>query len=122
MCERTLCMFKHSKQVDEHRHGESAGIIDAVETISISVVDEEELVDDEEIDELNVNETTFINTSQTDNKFSEHTFKCDKCDFKAARKCDLDNHKEEKHNWCSLCYSSYKTQEILKDHIISKHK
>ena len=114
-------MFKHSKKVDEPKHEESALIIDAVETISVSVVDEEDLEDDEEIDELNMNEKTFNNPSQADNKFSEQTFKCEQCDFKAARKCDLDNHKEEKHNWCSLCYSNYKTQDILKEYIITKH-
>jgi hypothetical protein len=98
-------------------------IIDAVETISVSVVDEGDLENDKEIDKLNVNKKTFNNPSQTDNKFSEQqTFKCEQCDFKAARKFDLENHKEEKHNWCSFCFSTYKTQEILKDHIITKHK
>ena len=47
MCECTLFMYKHSKKVDEPKNDESALIIDAVETISVSVVDEE---DDEEID------------------------------------------------------------------------
>ena len=52
--------LKHSKKVDEPKHEESALIIDAVETISISVVDDEDLGDNEEIDELNVNEKTSI--------------------------------------------------------------
>ena len=116
MCERNFCMFKHSKKVDEPEHDKSELIIDAVETISESGVDEEDLVDDEEMDEINVNDKTFNNPSQTDNKISEQTFKCEKCDFKAERKFDYKNHKKEIHNWCCFCLSSYKTQEILKDH------
>ena len=78
-------------------------------------------MDDYEPDEINVKETTFYNPSQIANKFSEHTFKCEKCEFKADRKGDLNNHKGENHNWCCFCLSSYKSQEILKDHIKTKH-
>ena len=35
-------------------------------------------LDDDEPDEINVKETTFYNPSQIANKFSEHTFKCEK--------------------------------------------
>ena len=101
---------------------ESASIIDAVETISESGVDEEDFVNEDSEDEINVNEKTFNNPSQTDNKLSEQTFKCEKCDFKAERKFDLNNHKEENHYWCSFCFSSYKSKEILKQHIKTKHK
>ena len=49
-CERNLCMFKHSKKEDEPEHDESDFISDAVETISVSGVDEEDLGDDDEMD------------------------------------------------------------------------
>ena len=54
-------MFKHSKKEydTEHdpEHDETDCIIDAVETISLSGVNEEDLVDE---DEMDVNEKTFL--------------------------------------------------------------
>ena len=105
--------LKHSKKVDEPKHEESALIIDAVETISISVVDEENLVDNEEIDELNVNEKTFNNPSQTDNKFSEQTFKCETCDFKAERKYEVNNHTKNVQKLKLQCVKSMVCQHFF---------
>ena len=67
-----------------------------------------------------MNEKTFNNPSQADNKFSEQTFKCEQCDFKAARKFDLENHKEEKHNWCSSCFSTFNSKKEKKKNILTR--
>ena len=70
---------------------------------------------------MDVNERTFNNPSQIANKISGQIFKCYNCDFTAERKSYLNNHTGENHNWCCFCLSSYKSQEILKDHIKTKH-
>ena len=67
MCERNFCMFKHRKKIEEHDHIEPDEIIDAIENISVSVVDEEDVVRDE-INELDNANTTFYNPSQLENK------------------------------------------------------
>ena len=38
---------------------------------------------------------------------SDKLFKCELCDFRAARKDLIMNHKGANHNWCSKCYSSF---------------
>ena len=108
-------MFKHSKKEydTEHdpEHDETDCIIDAVETISLSGVNEEDLVDDDENDdEIDV---TFNNPSQITNKTSEQSFRCEKCDFAAERISELIDHKGQNHNWCCFCLSSFKSQDIL---------
>ena len=95
---------------------DQSDIYDAVEeddTIE-SGFNEEDIVDDGELDKINVNDKTFNNPSQTANKISEQTFKCEKCDFKAERIFDYKKNKKQIHNWCCFCLSSYKTQEIFK--------
>ena len=71
MCESKLCMLKHLKKEVDRKHDESDFIIDAVETIRESGVNEEDFVNEDsedEIDEINVNEKTFNNPAQTVNK------------------------------------------------------
>ena len=65
-------MFKHRKKIEEPGHSEPDDIIDAIENISVSVVDEEDV----EIDrvETSVNDNaniTFFNPSQLEEKSSE---------------------------------------------------
>ena len=44
-------------------------------------------------------------------------FKCNICEFRNfERQCDLNNHKEATHNWCSSCFSSFKSKGTLKSH------
>jgi len=48
---------------------------------------------------------------------SEWMFKCEMCELRFfKRKCDLNNHKQGFHNWCSGCFSSFKNQATLKKH------
>ena len=44
------------------------------------------IMDEDETDKINVNETTFKNSSKPANKISKQTFKCDECYFKAKNK------------------------------------
>ena len=53
---------------------------------------------------------------------SEKLFKCELCDFRAARKDLILDHKGANHNWCSKCYSSFNSEDELKNHIKSKHR
>ena len=48
--------------------------------------------------------------------------KCLMCDYEATTGSEIRNHKQLTHNWCCLCFSNYKSQEILKKHIEDKHK
>ena len=89
-------MIKHRKKIEEHEHIEADKIIYAIENISVSVVDEEDVLKDKINEHDNAN-TTFYNHSQLENKSDEELIKCDKCDFKAGQKIDLNNHKEEIH-------------------------
>ena len=44
-------------------------------------------------------------------------FNCNICEFRNfERQCDLNNHKEATHNWCSSCFSSFKSKGTLKSH------
>ena len=122
MCERNLCMFKHRKKIGVPGPSEPVDIIDAIENISESVVDEEDVEIDR--DETTVNEnanTTFFNPSQLVDKSSETTFKCEQCDFITGQNIYLTIHKEEIHNWCVFCFSNFKTQELLKNHTKTIH-
>ena len=47
--------------------------------------------------------------------------KCIMCDFEANTGSAIKRHKESAHNWCSLCFSNFKSNDILKKHIEDKH-
>ena len=75
---------------------------------------------DEEIENEDANESvnmTFSSHSQPNNT----TFKCEKCDFEAERKSDIMNHKKEYHNWCLICFSTFSSQDKLKEHNLKNH-
>ena len=122
-------MFKHRKK-NEPLHEE--GCDDQNKENEIIEItgdfndDEQEDFDDDEeaeaIDEQDdtVNKT-FINPTQVDNNDCDLTIKCEICDFRARSKSEVNNHKITSHNWCSLCLSSFISQERLKKHIKSKH-
>ena len=126
MCERELCMYRHGKiqEISERMHSPSDhdNVIDVSDAISDSGDVEEETEHD--LDEMNENEKTFNNPSQENKTPSEniYKYKCERCDFKAATKNDFDSHKKEVHNWCTICFSSFSSQERLKKHSIKKHK
>ena len=69
----------------------------------------------------NDSDKTFHNPSQEDNTLSGPNFKCNKCDLESATKPDLVKHKTETHNWCIFCFSSFNSQDKLKEHIITNH-
>ena len=81
--------------------------------VDIVVVDNDVI---EEIDDTA--NKTFVNPSQD---LSEQMFKCENCEYEAARKSDVLQHKIASHNWCSFCYCSFVTQERLKLHISKRH-
>jgi hypothetical protein len=64
-------------------------IIDAVDTISESGFNEEDIVDDAGMDKIHVNDKTFNNPSQAAKKICEHTFKCKRCVFKAEQQFEI---------------------------------
>ena len=113
-------MFKHGKKNEEPEHIEPDQTINAVENISASAVDEEVVV----IEEINENDnanTTFNNPSQLEDESDEELIKCDKCDYRTGQNIYLLNHKEEIHNWCVFCFTTFTTQEKLKNHTETKH-
>ena len=58
---------------------------------------------------------TFQNPSKVDT--CDKLFDCRLCDFKGATKIEIVNHNKTSHNWCSLCFFIYDSQEKLMDHI-----
>ena len=52
---------------------------------------------------------------------SSSRFKCKMCDFAAARKISLRDHKKTSHNWCFICFSTFTSQDGLKDHFYKEH-
>ena len=100
-----------------------------------NVIDEENVYEDENVNDenlskiINIDEndeaenldnlitnSTFINPSQFEQSSSGLFFICDKCDFVSSRKSSIKEHKETTHNWCTICLSTFKTQEELKNH------
>ena len=125
-CERDFCMFKHRITQEEQENIESYDVnnevVDIIDIESVSGEAVEELENEES--EMCPNESvnkTFHNPSQIDNTFSREDFMCEKCDFHSKRKQDLVKHKSETHNWCMLCFSSFNSQDKLKDHILTNH-
>ena len=64
---------------------------------------------------------TFQNPSQENNTPCGILFKCEKCDYATTTKANIVNHKKETHNWCRFCFSSFNSQDQLKDHILKNH-
>ena len=97
-------------------------------TVHTVVVDihEDEIVTVEsakETIETNVSEDIVINEPVEDTAIpsKDYPFKCRMCDFASARKTDLKNHKKTIHHWCFICFSSYTSQENLKNHFFNDH-
>ena len=84
----------------------------------IDVVDEKDETDEQE---NMITNSTFINPSQFDQSCNGIFFKCEVCDFISARKTIIKDLKESTHNWCSICFSTFKTQEKLKNHLQDLH-
>lgn len=118
-CERDLCMFKHGKVPIENENIDPNDICDEVIDI-IEIESETEEARENEKSEMceNDSDKTFHNPSQEDNTLK---FKCNKCDFESATKPDLVKHKTEIHNWCIHCFSSFDSQDKLKEHIFVNH-
>ena len=116
-------MFKHRKEPKEHEHinhnNKSDEVIDIIEIESEAEGETEN--NESEMCE-NSSDKTFHNPSQEHNNLCGKFFKCNKCDFEAATKPELVQHKTEIHQWCIHCFSSFNTQDKLKDHILTNHK
>ena len=119
LCERDLCMFKHGKREEQPENVlENIDVIDILEAESVCGDAVGEIDDETEIEERNENESVnknFLNPSQEKNKVSK--FKCLQCDFKTETKVDIVEHKRESHNCCAFCFSTFNSQEILKEHV-----
>jgi hypothetical protein len=68
-----------------------------------------------------ISNNTFINPSQFEQTTSGIFFKCEICDFVSASINFIKEHKATTHNWCTLCFSSFKNQERLKKQIKDLH-
>ena len=62
-----------------------------------------------------------IKTSQVNDDPNSIFFKCKMCDFASARKIDLRNHMKTSHYWCFICFSTFTSQDKLKDHFFKVH-
>ena len=121
ICERNFCMFKHRKNVNPDVER------DAIESVKndlsdddIEEEDDNNILDNSMIDRADETANkTFSNPSQVNN--SGKMIKCEVCDFRSARKSDVMDHKTETHNWCHICFSSFVTQDRLKEHLRKKH-
>ena len=129
LCERNYCMFKHDQNDIETVESEKDKEEDFNFETTVNVEDVSKIVDvdnDDETEEIfeqdyELSNTTFVNPSQDEPISSNAIFGCDNCDFKAATKDILRNHKQTNHNWCCICYSSFKNQDKLKTHIKDLH-
>ena len=110
-CDRILCMFKHDNVISETE-----------ETSNTSEMSVQEVVADVHEDEI-VTVDSVIDTIETDvsEDIAKLAFKCRMCDFASARKTNLKNHKKTIHHWCFICFSSYSSQENLKNHFLNAH-
>ena len=127
LCERMFCMFKHesvtNNVVDDFEENESV-----TELIDEAILPEDEsskIIDIDDLEDMehqnDVSNTTFLNPSQHDKPVGAKLFKCEICDFTSSSKISINDHKEETHNWCSTCFSSFSSQENLKNHTKTKH-
>ena len=114
LCERDLCMFKHKKN---NVPLNSDDCVDQNDDDKQDDFEDEE--EESEIDEEDTANKTFINPTQVGN--IDCIIKCEICDFEASTRSEFDNHKTRSHNWCSLCFSSFISQERLKKHLKNKH-
>ena len=119
-------MFKHRREEPENVEfqNDCDEVIDIIDIESVSGDVEEESENDKSEMHVNENESineTFHNPSQTINNTVENKFNCEKCDYYAATKSDLVNHKKEAHNWCTFRFSNFIDQDNLKDHILANH-
>ena len=120
MCERDLCMFKHKRKEENN----SIEVIESNEDLNDTIETIIDAVDDEEIENEDVNENENESVNRTFSNPSQHnntSFKCDECYFEAERKIDIMNHKKEYHNWCLLCFSTFSSQDKLKEHKLKNH-
>ena len=65
---------------------------------------------------ITANHTTAIDSISGSRKFV-----CLTCKFEATRKEEMKQHKENIHNWCSLCFSTFRNKELLMTHTSKTH-
>ena len=128
LCERMYCMFKHESETKNVMDDVEETNESVTEVIEEAIVPEDEATKIIDIDDLEDMEyqndlpnTTFHNPSQEDKPVGAKQFKCKMCDFTSSSKIIINDHKEEIHNWCSTCFSSFSSQENLKNHTKTKH-
>ena len=119
-------MFKHESVADE-----AGDNYDQTSKMSIADVHDEQIdtvdtvieIIEKDIEEIIIIKET-IETAKICEPIVEDNslfFKCKQCDFASARKTNLRNHKKQIHNWCFICFSSFTSQDNLKDHFYQAH-
>lgn len=134
----------NENEMDVNNDEEFVNIVDEVADISnktprtiVVEINEEKIVTVESVDETisveDVDETLIskemietVEDSEPVKKkkyedSSSRFFKCKMCDFAAARKISLRDHKKTSHNWCFICFSTFTSQDDLKDHFYKEH-
>jgi hypothetical protein len=101
------------------------GIIIKKKTTKLPEDESSKIIDIDDLEDMehqnDVSNTTFLNPAQHDKPFGAKLFKCEICDLTSSSKISINDHKEETHNWCSTCFSSFSSQENLKNHTKTKH-
>ena len=132
-CDRILCMFKHENVISVIKETNNISEV-TVQQVVVDIHEDEIVTVDSVIEtiETNVSEEVVVNDipvdSEPDNAISGKKysfkllpFKCRMCDFASARKTDLKNHKKTIHHWCFICFSSYTSEDNLKNHFTNNH-
>ena len=93
----------------------------SVENVEKTVSSKETIETVEESEPVKQDDAVSSRKSQLYAESSSIFFKCKMCDFAAARKTNLRNHKKTSHNWCFICFSTFTSQDDLKDHFYKVH-
>ena len=119
-CERDYCMFKHRRNSLNRlsfRRIVMRSLISMTLKVYLAML---RMIQRMIKVKQSINET-FHNPSQTINNTVENKFNWEKCDYYAATKPKLFNHKKEVHNRCTFCFSNFSDQDNLKDCILANH-
>jgi hypothetical protein len=131
-------MFKHENIIDKkcvsemseddadkkNKANEDININNVTEANINNVVtaeDECEILDVDKEDEIKDYESDFSNSTFGNPSHGGEVFMCDICDFASAMKEIIENHNKLIHNWCSKCFSSFRSQNELKCHLKEVH-
>ena len=118
--------------IDDEHNEESDDKVVQVELVNANIVDVEDyaIIDGTNDDETEANDENDENIElvKKDKKVLPipdeiaGSFVCKTCNVKANSKHELMTHKVSIHNWCTKCYSTFDSEDKLKNHVSTKHK